>query len=293
MEAKQTSKSILTIRTVLGLAGLDITKRIKLVRHKDSRDAITINGATVVGNPYDWYLNDRETFIAYQSEQHKDIFKDVDYVVSFIGEDGTQARMVGVYQILGRDTERENLTGGGKYCYKMVEVDGFDDLNERVIVDWGDSARTFHQWLDKNDKAIVAVERKGFDWVCPDYEEISLTYGQLSHVINESLDAWKRKLTVVNGIYVISDRKTGKLYVGSTYNRDGIWGRWEDYARTEHGGDVELASLVAETPDYAKDNFVWSILQTLPLNVSDREAIRMETLWKNKLGRSVCLLNRN
>lgn len=38
MEAKQTNKSIMTIRTVLGLAGLDITKRIKLVRHKDSRD---------------------------------------------------------------------------------------------------------------------------------------------------------------------------------------------------------------------------------------------------------------
>lgn len=293
MDAEKTNRSILTIRNVLGLAGLDITKRIKLVRHKDSRDAITINGKTVVGDPYDWYLNDRETFIAYQSEQHKDIFKDVDYVVSFIGEDGTLARMVGVYRILGRDTERENLTDGGKYCYKMVEVDGFDELNERVIVDWGDSARTFHQWLDKNDKIIVAVERKGFDWVCPDYEEISLTYGELSHVINEGLDAWKRKLTVVNGIYAISDRKTGRLYVGSTYNRDGIWGRWEDYARTGHGGDVILANLIAEAPDYAKDNFVWSILQTLPLNVSDIEAIRLETLWKNKLGRSVCLLNRN
>ena len=59
MEAKQTNKSIMTIRTVLCLAGLDITKRIKLVRHKDSRDAITINGETVVGDPYDWYLNDR------------------------------------------------------------------------------------------------------------------------------------------------------------------------------------------------------------------------------------------
>lgn len=163
MEAKQTNKSIMTIRTVLGLAGLDITKRIKLVRHKDSRDAITINGETVVGNPYDWYLNDREKFIAYQSEQHKDIFNDVDYVVSFIGEDSTLARMVGVYQILGRDTGRENLTGVDKFCYKMVELDGFDEFNERVIVDWGKSARIFHQWLDKNDKSIVAVERKGFD----------------------------------------------------------------------------------------------------------------------------------
>ncbi len=293
MELKQTSKSIFTISKVLTLAGMDTTKRIKLVRHKDSRESITINGRVVEGNPYKWYLTDRETFIAYQSEQHKDIFKDVDYVVSFIGEDGTLARMVGVYQILGCDTERENLTGVDKFCYKMVELDGFDELNERVIVDWGDSARTFHQWLDKNDKAIVAVERKGFDWVCPDYEEISLTYGQLSHVINERLEAWNRKLTTVNGIYLISDQKTGKLYVGSTYNRDGIWGRWEDYARTGHGGDVQLANLIAEDPDYAKDNFVWSILQTLPLNVSDREAIRVETPWKNKLGRSVCLLNRN
>lgn len=155
----------------------------------------------------------------------------------------------------------------------MVELDGFDELNERVIVDWGDSARTFHQWLDKNDKSIVAIERKGFDWVCPDYEEINLTYGELSHIINESLDAWKRKLTVVNGIYVISDRETGKLYVGFTYNRDGIWDEWKTMQGLEHGGDVELANLMAESPDYAKNNFVWSILQTLPLNVSDIEAL--------------------
>ena len=42
MDAEKTNKSIMPIRAVLSLAGLDITKRIKLVRHKDSRDAITI-----------------------------------------------------------------------------------------------------------------------------------------------------------------------------------------------------------------------------------------------------------
>lgn len=293
MDTPKANKNILTVRSILALAGLDITKRIKLVRHKDSREAITINGKTVDGNPYDWYQYDRETFIAYQSEQHNDIFKDVDYVVSFIGEDGTLARMIGVYQILGRDTERENQTGSGKYCYKMVEVRGFEELNERVIVDWGDSARAFHQRLEKNDKTIVAVEKKGFDWVCPSYEEINLTYMQMFHVFNEKLEAWRCKLTAVNGIYVISDHKTGKLYVGSTYNRDGIWGRWEDYARTGHGGNVELINLIAESPNYAKDNFVWSILQTLPLNVSEREATKVETRWKNKLGRTACKLNRN
>lgn len=292
MKLKQTNDSILTIRNVLALAGLDITKNIKLVRHKDSRESIRINGEIVVGKPYDWYLYDKVKFIAYQSEQHKDIFKDVDYVVSFIGEDGTLARMVGVYQVLGRDMEREKLTGGGKYCYKMVEVEGFDELAERIIVDWGDSARAFHQRLDKNDKVIVIVKRNGFDLVCPDYEKICLTYGQLFRVVNEALEDWKRKLAAVNGIYLISDRKTGNLYVGSTYNRDGIWGRWKDYAKTGHGGDEKLKKLIKETPDYAH-NFVWSILHTLPLDVSDKEAIREEKLWKDKLGRLACSLNDN
>lgn len=86
---------------------------------------------------------------------------------------------------------------------------------------------------------------------------------------------------------------TGKLYVGSTYNREGIWGRWKDYAKTGHGNDVELMRILETDPNYAKDNFTWSILQVLPLGISENEAVRIETLWKNKLGREACKLNKN
>ena len=61
---------------------------------------------------------------------------------------------------------------------------------------------------------------------------------------------WRDKLSACNCIYVISDSNTGKLYVGSTYNSRGIWGRWEEYAKTGHGGDVELKKLLAEDPNY-------------------------------------------
>ena len=285
--------AILTISKLLSEAGLDITKKIKLVRHKDSRKEQLIEGIPVVGNPYEWYIKDRQTFINYQGEQSEDRFKDVDYIVSFIGEEGTTARMVGVYRILGLDEEKMKRIANGRFFYRMEEVSGFDELNERVIIDWGKSAITWHQWLHKNDKEVVAIERKGIDWVCPDYEEIMLSYEQLQRVFNEQISVWKNKLSASNCIYVISDSKSGNLYVGSTYNREGIWGRWKDYASTGHGGDVELVKLLEADPEYAKKYFTWAILQVLPLGIQDEKAISIETLWKNKLGRTACALNRN
>ena len=284
----------LTISKILELAGLDITKRIKLVRHKAENNTQYIDGTLVDGTPYEWYRKDIDKFIAYQSEQKEDRFKDVDYIVSFIGEEGTTARLVGVYQVLGYDEERAERVATGKFYYKMKKVTGdIDEYNERVIIDWGKSAISWHQWLNKNDKNVVAIEKKGIDWVCPNYEEIKLPYEQLARIINDNIDIWKHKLTACNCIYVISDSKTGKLYVGSTYNLDGIWGRWKEYANTGHGGNVELIKLLGEDPNYAKDNFTWSILQTLPLKINEKEAVRIETLWKDKLGREACKLNKN
>ena len=61
--------AIITISKLLREAGLDISKKIKLVRHKDCRSSQIVDGIEKKGSPYDWYLHDRETFIAYQSEQ--------------------------------------------------------------------------------------------------------------------------------------------------------------------------------------------------------------------------------
>ena len=285
--------AILTISKILELAKLDTTKKIKLVRHKDNRNDKMIDGKPVSGSPYDWYINDRAKFIAYQSEQSEDKFKDVDYIISFIGEEGTTARMIGVYQILGYDKERAQRTGTGKFYYNMVEVEGFEEFNERVVIDWGKSAISWHQWLKKNDKNIIAIEKKGLDWACPNYDEIKLPYEQLVRIVADNIDIWRHRLSACNCIYVISDSKTGKLYIGSTYNKDGIWGRWKEYAQTGHGNNVELIKLLESDANYAKDNFTWSILQTLPLSINDHEAIRIETSWKNKLGKAACALNLN
>ena len=111
-------------------------KRIKVVRHKDARKEVVINGKLEQGNPYDWYRYNRELFIGYQSEQARDVFKDVDYIVSFIGEQGTTARFVGVYHVDG--LEMKSFPDGAPcYYYKMTQLTGFEALEERIIIDWG------------------------------------------------------------------------------------------------------------------------------------------------------------
>jgi hypothetical protein len=62
----------LGILDLLGLAGLPLTARIKLVRHQDAR--------------YDAQdLLRRGWLEAYQQFQNKPVFENLDYVVSFIG----------------------------------------------------------------------------------------------------------------------------------------------------------------------------------------------------------------
>ena len=100
-------------------------------------------------------------------------------------------------------------------------------------------------------------------------------------------------LSATKGIYLISDTKTGKLYVGSAYGEDGIWGRWKDYARTKgHGNNKTLKELIQNDKGYG-NNFKFSILMLLPNTITADQAIKKETLFKNKLGTNTFGLNNN
>lgn len=85
----------------------------------------------------------------------------------------------------------------------------------------------------------------------------------------------------------------GKLYVGSAYGEEGIWGRWSDYVKTNgSGGNKMLVELINNDHTYAK-NFQFSILMLLPKTITNDEAINKERLFKNKLGTNTFGLNCN
>lgn len=265
---------MITIQELLYNRGLDQLAKIKLVRHKDKRLDL-----------YNMYRTDRNSFLDYQNSQSKDVFREVDYIVAFIGEEGVLARFIGVFRIIGK----EEIGNGFKY--KMSDVSGYDDLKERVLIRW-ENAICWHQWI-KNEMEIVEI--------CPglhykrftDYFDLVLMYSELEEIIGNQYNDWKSVLSSIKGVYLITDTNTGKLYVGSAYGENGIWGRWSDYISTSgHGNNKLLKELINNNPNY-KFHLQFSILMILPKTVTSDEAILKEQLFKRKLGSNSFGLNAN
>lgn len=276
----------MNIKELLQLRGLDTTAKIKLVRHQDKRrnlDKLYRDG----------FLD------LYQSYQTNNVFDGCKYIVSFLGWEGTQARFVGVYRVMGRKSQVQgphpsNLPypelAQGKVYYELEPVPGFEDLKDRVIIDWGKSALAWHQYL--SEKEVVEILPRGYVKDFPGYLEILITYDELVEIINNpgANREWHRMLSAVAGIYLIVDSATGRQYVGSAYGKDGFLGRWTTYANNPDGGNKKLQELLAGNEAYAR-NFRYSILHTLPKTLTDQEVIAYERIFMNKLGSRAFGLN--
>lgn len=267
---------MITIQELLFNRGLSKTAKTKLVRHKDTRRDL-----------YTLYRTNKPEFLSYQNSQSKDVFNGVDYIASFIGEEGTLARFIGIYKVASvRKVEQQS------YEYEMEEILDFEDLKDRVIINWGTAALSWHQWIN-NTKEVIQIHPGLHYKQFTDYSDFILDYSELKEIVTNGYSDWKRMLMATKGIYLISDNKTGKLYVGSAYGDDGIWGRWSKYVYTNgHGDNKTLIELINADDAYAS-NFRFSILMLLPRTVTQEEAIKKEALFKNKLGTNSFGLNNN
>ena len=260
-------------------------RRVKLIRHKDNRTEKVIGDKTYKESLFDLYLNENSVFLDYQSEQLKKNFEKIDYIVAFIGEEGATSRFLGVYKNNGMIAELGLYNGDALAKFDFQELSGFELLKERIVIEWK-SPVMWHQYYD-NEMPVVRIDRglsENNILVFKSFEDVLLDYNQLKRIFETNNPEWKSKLESCNGIYLILDKKCGKQYVGSTYNRDGIWGRWKQYAETGHGGDKDLKPLLSDDSNYAAKYFQWCILETLPLKILDEHAIDRESLYKRKFG---------
>ena len=128
--------------------------------------------------------------------------------------------------------------------------------------------------------------------VFPGYKNVSVSYKELKRKIKIS-DEWRTALKSRKGVYLITDTKTGKLYVGSAYGDKGILGRWNTYLTSGFDRDEkengkypnkELKELVDNYGiSYIQENFQYSILETFTDDVSDEYIIARESWWKDVL----------
>ncbi|SIS64874.1 GIY-YIG nuclease family protein [Salimicrobium flavidum] len=101
-----------------------------------------------------------------------------------------------------------------------------------------------------------------------------------------------RMLSSVGGIYLIQDTTDGLQYVGSASGKEGILGRWKEYAKTGHGGNKILKQLIGADSTRAQ-KFKFTILQTLPATLTRNEVLAEERKYKEKLGSRAAGLNLN
>lgn len=269
---------MITIQELLLNRGLDPAARIKLVRHTDS-------GADE--RPASDYLTDRQAFLDYQTRQRNDVFRGVDYVASFIGEERGTARFVGLFKIDGC-----TLSDDGLFMYSMHEVPQYADLKERVIVRWP-TPRAWHIWFDNQAEVVEIAPGLRYRHFT-DFADLILTFPELCELVHAAYPDWQSVLSSVKGVYLITDTLTGRLYVGSAYGDRGIWGRWAEYVATKgHGNNTMLKKLTEEEHEYAAKHFQFSILDILPKTSTPQQAIAREQLYKRKLGSCAFGLNIN
>lgn len=264
----------------------------KIVRHRDKR--------------YDVELLLRQGWLeAYQSFQGKTIFDRCELLLSFIGEESGRSRFFGAFDVGSRSDAAMQVAmlpsgcphvewaSAGRHHYALDRRRGLEDLEDRLVIDFGNGARMWHQWL--SDKEIVELTATGrslppFD----DYQQVSLTHRELVTLVDrpEAHRDWRSQLQAVGGIYLILASHTGQQYVGSATGAGGLWQRWSQYAQTGHGGNQRLKQLVQDDPG-CPNAFVYSILHTFSRTTVRQHAQELEALFKRKLGSRALGLNAN
>lgn len=158
--------------------------------------------------------------------------------VVFIREGGDQARLWSVLENRG-----EISNDGTRRVFDLVEAEHMADLRGRLVIGWR-SPRTW--WMRASTAAsypvigIADAEPVPF----PGFDRLILDYSQLQAVMREHrYTSWRTALSSVVGIYLITDTRDGRHYVGKADGAENIRQRWSIYAANGHGGNVELRGL--------------------------------------------------
>ncbi len=166
-----------------------------------------------------------------------------------------------------------------RYCLKRRERTS--ELEGRLIVRFERTGRQSYLLGENWGSAITMVEirpEKMEIAAFPGYSSTMLTKQHLDIVVKQGIESWHSALASVAGVYVIADRQTGKLYVGSATGVNGIWSRWCAYSETGHGNNVELIELLAKEGASYADNFQYGVLEIADTPAS-ADGNRSPTLW--------------
>ena len=235
-------------------------------------------------NPLDVYY--QGDFQVWQRQQLKRNF-DRKYVVSFIAMPTPNLWLFAGVHLSDIPTQREDCI-----YYPLVEIQETKELDGGLIISFDkknvdnkfvrQSYLLTENWVEKLNVAEVLAQALDFAKF-PSFKSVHISFSQLKTIVKKSLSDWQSALSSVAGVYLIADKSSGKLYVGSATGEGGIWQRWAEYATNLHGNNRQLIELKKQFGDVHFENFYFSILEIADTHSSENEILVRESHWKNVL----------
>ena len=184
----------------------------------------------------------------------------------------------GIFEVVERKSD----------CYVVALVDLHCEHIGRLLIHYpgpGVRGRAFYLENHFAELRVSQILEKPFEGEAfVGFEQIEHSFSQLEAIIRQNKSDWRAALQNVKGVYLITDRANGKMYVGSAYGDSGIWSRWECYVGTGHGGNDQLTEVIAaKGMDYAREHFYFSILEFRSMRTDDKAIIDREQYWKRVL----------
>jgi hypothetical protein len=210
--------------------------------------------------------------------------------LNFLAEGGRRCRYWGAFEnhgeVVAERTESQRF-------FDLRRSDLLSSLGNRLVMEWSKDAIN---WSKKGASAaafpvIEIADPQNVEF--PGFDRLVLTRADLRIALDDSrYAAWRTALGSVQGVYLISDSRSGRQYVGKADGGERILGRWSAYARDGHGGNIELRALALGDADHAR-HFVFSLLRVFGPDTPGNEVDAAEAHFKRALLTREFGLNRN
>ncbi len=162
---------------------------------------------------YTFYKNE---FKEWQEIRRNNCFNK-EYILSLIYFGRNEWLFAGIY----RKINVEKIEEAYKYNTELLDI--ASDLIGRLIIRFKKPYRQSYPHLitSFDEFELLEILRERYT-VAPtaEFDNTKIKFDLFKSVINRNDESWETTLTIVKGVYMISDLSNGKQFIGSAYNKE-------------------------------------------------------------------------